>query len=155
MAGYKKILFPTAFSEFSDIALEHAVYIAKCSSAKLYLLHIVEMFLPDPNAVIGGYENVSNLYEGLEKEAVERLKKLGQDERLKDLNVETYVRLGKPFIEIIKFSKDFSVDCIVMGTHGQSAIEHALFGSTAEKVVRKSFCPVLTVKHPDHEFKMP
>ena len=155
MAGYKKILFPTDFSKFSNIALDHAVYISKCSSAKLYILHVVEMFLPDPNAIIGSYENVSNLYDGFKKQAEERLKKLNMDERLTDLNVETYVMLGKPFIEIIKFSKDFSVDCIVMGAHGQSAIEHALFGSTAEKVVRKSFCPVLTVKHPDHEFKMP
>ena len=155
MVVYNKILFPTDFSVFSDIALEHAVYISKKSSAQLYLLHIVEMFLPDPNAVIGAYENVSNIYDGFEKKAMERLETLKQDERLSDLKIETQVRLGKPFIEIIKFSKEIDVDCIVMGTHGQSAIEHALFGSTAEKVVRKSSCPVLTVKHPDYSFKMP
>ncbi|MCD6460741.1 universal stress protein [bacterium] len=154
MIGYKNILFPTDFSEFSNIALEHAVFIARKSSAKLYLLHIIEMFLPDPNAVLGVYENVADFYDGFEKKAQDRLNQLKLDERLKDLTVEAQIRLGKPFIEIIKFSKDLCIDCIVMGTHGQSALEHVFFGSTAEKIVRKSYCPVLTVKHPDCKFKI-
>ncbi|HHT9123393.1 MAG TPA: universal stress protein, partial [Candidatus Wunengus sp. YC63] len=44
---------------------------------------------------------------------------------------------------------------IVLGTHGRTGLSHAIMGSVAEKVVRKSPCPVLTVRHPEHDFVMP
>jgi nucleotide-binding universal stress UspA family protein len=43
----------------------------------------------------------------------------------------------------------------VVGTHGRSGLSHMLIGSVAEKVVRKAPCPVLSIKHPDHDFEMP
>ena len=48
-----------------------------------------------------------------------------------------------------------NVDLIVMGTHGHTGLAHMLMGSVAEKVVRKAPCPVLTVRHPEHEFVHP
>jgi nucleotide-binding universal stress UspA family protein len=65
------------------------------------------------------------------------------------------VRTGTPFLEIINSAKDLPADLVVMGTHGRTGLKHMLIGSVAEKVVRKSPCPVLTVKHPHHEFEMP
>ena len=62
---------------------------------------------------------------------------------------------GHPFVEILSDAKQHDIDLIVMGTHGRGAIKHMLLGSVAEKVVRKAPCPVLTVRHPDHEFVMP
>ena len=53
---------------------------------------------------------------------------------------------GMPFLEIIRYAKDNDVDMIVIGTNGRSGMEHIMFGSTAEKVVRKAHCPVLSVK---------
>jgi nucleotide-binding universal stress UspA family protein len=47
------------------------------------------------------------------------------------------------------------MDLIVMGTHGRGAIAHLLMGSTAERVVRKAPCPVLTVRPKVHEFALP
>ena len=44
---------------------------------------------------------------------------------------------------------------IVCGTHGRTGLKHLIFGSVAEKVVRKSPCPVLSVRHPEHKFEMP
>ena len=58
-------------------------------------------------------------------------------------------------MEIIKTAKEKDVDLIVIGTHGRTGIDHMLFGSTAEKVVRKAPCPVLTVRIAGKEFKMP
>ncbi len=48
-----------------------------------------------------------------------------------------------------------TIGCIVMGTHGRGAITRLLMGSVAERVVRSAPCPVLTVRHPQHEFVMP
>jgi len=53
---------------------------------------------------------------------------------------------GMPFLEIIRYAKANDVDMIVIGTNGRSGMEHVIFGSTAEKVVRKAHCPVLSVK---------
>jgi len=52
-------------------------------------------------------------------------------------------------------AKEKEADLIVMATHGRSGLSHILFGSVAEKVVRKSTCPVLSVRPPEHEFAMP
>ena len=73
--------------------------------------------------------------------------------RVKD--VEKVVERGVPFVEIIRTAKEKNADLIVIGTHGRTGIDHMLFGSTAEKVVRKAHCPVLTVRIAGKEFKMP
>ena len=70
-------------------------------------------------------------------------------------DVEKAVVRGVPFVEIIRTAKEKNADMIVIGTHGRTGIDHMLFGSTAEKVVRKSPCPVLTVRMAGREFKMP
>jgi nucleotide-binding universal stress UspA family protein len=62
---------------------------------------------------------------------------------------------GGPYVEIVRCARDSSIDLIVMGTHGRGFVAHMLMGSVAEKVVRRAPCPVLTVRHPEHEFIMP
>ena len=69
--------------------------------------------------------------------------------------MQTEVGVRAPFTEIIRFAKDKDIDLIVMGTHGHTGLAHVLLGSVAEKVVRKAPCPVLTVRHPEHEFVHP
>jgi nucleotide-binding universal stress UspA family protein len=44
------------------------------------------------------------------------------------------------------------VDLITLATHGRTGLRHLVFGSTAEKIIRLAPCPVLVVKHPEHEF---
>jgi nucleotide-binding universal stress UspA family protein len=69
------------------------------------------------------------------------------------LNVKTIIKTGKPFIEIIETATEEDVDLIIIATHGHSGVEHILFGSTAEKVVRKAPCPVLTLREPAKGFR--
>jgi nucleotide-binding universal stress UspA family protein len=72
-----------------------------------------------------------------------------------NLTVVREIRQGSPFLEIIRYAKENNIDLIVLGTHGRSGLAHVLLGSVAERVVRIAPCPVLTVRHPEHEFVMP
>jgi universal stress protein A len=80
------------------------------------------------------------------KEASRKLKTLISPEERKGLDLEMVTLSGSPFLEIIRYAKENGVDMIVIGTAGRSGVEHMMFGSTAEKVVRKAHCPVLCVK---------
>jgi nucleotide-binding universal stress UspA family protein len=65
------------------------------------------------------------------------------------------VREGPPVVEIVRYARDAEIGLIVIGTHGRGGLAHVFLGSVAENVVRKAPCPVLTVRHPQHEFVMP
>jgi len=64
-------------------------------------------------------------------------------------SVKTFVRVGNPVDEILRFVDEEKADLVVMGTHGRGGIRHLIAGSVAERVVRASKVPVLTVRHPD------
>ena len=141
----KKILFPTDFTEGALAALPHAVDLAKSYKATLCLLHVIY----DMSMATGlniPHVSVDALYDEMEKDAKKELENFGGEfrEGLKD--VECSVVRGVPYEEILKFAKEKGVDLIVMGTQGRSGLDRVIFGSTAEKVVRNSDCPVLTVK---------
>jgi len=157
MLNLKKILYPTDFSEYSLVALPYAVSIAKQNDAGLYCLHVVEMLQEE--YLTSEYMfplNVPHVPEdkvlGTAKARMERF----VIENLSEIDkVTSKVLIGTPFVEIIRYARDQSIDLIVIGTHGHSALAAMLLGTVAEKVVRKAPCPVLTVKHPQHKFEMP
>ena len=61
-------------------------------------------------------------------------------------------RAGDPVREIVSYAAETNADLVVLGTHGRGPVAHMLMGSVAERVVRTAPCPVLTVRHPQHEF---
>jgi nucleotide-binding universal stress UspA family protein len=63
-------------------------------------------------------------------------------------NVKTAKGVGDPALEVIEFAREGKFDLLVVGTHGRTGLRHAILGSTAERVVRRALCPVLTV-HPE------
>lgn len=91
----------------------------------------------------------------MERNARELLKKVLPPTEAAKLDGKLVTKRGKPFIEIVCYAKSEEIDLIVMGTHGRGPIAHMLMGSVAEKLVRQAPCPVLTVRHPEHEFVMP
>jgi len=154
MIRVKTILFPTDFSETSQEAARYAISFAREFKAKVFVLHVVneKIFTESsmPRVV-----SVEEMEREMTEEARKRLKTLVPAEEAEGLDWETVIRQGEPFIEIIRFAKDQDVDLIVIGTHGRSGFEHIIFGSTAEKVVRKAPCPVLSVRPEQREFVMP
>lgn len=150
----KTILFPTDFSQGARAAMDHAVSLAKTYEAKLVLLYVIqdisiaEWYIPSTLSV-------TDLVDDMQKSAEQEMAKWLAEISAKTGSVEKLIVRGVPFVEIIKTAKDLNADLIVIGTHGRTGIDHMLFGSTAEKVVRKASCPVLTVRVAGREFKMP
>jgi len=151
----KTILVPTDFSDASSAALDYAKSLAGSFGASIHLVHVMEDLLAHAWSAEVYVASMPNLREEIEKEARERLATMVTDEERRTLRVETALVAGNPFLEIIRYAKANDVDLIVMGTHGRGAIAHILLGSVAEKVVRKSPCPVLTVRKAQHEIVMP
>lgn len=156
MVKLKRILFPTDFSDNSRYALEHAIAMAKAFEARLFVLHVVDTYEFPPDLMLHHLAlEPKRVTEAFVKEAEGKMKALAARARRAGLESTTVVLTGKPFTEIIAFAREKRMHLIVMGTHGLSGLAHTLLGSTAEKVVRKAPCPVLTVKKSAHEFEMP
>ena len=157
MLNLKKILYPTDFSEYSLAALQYAVSIARQNDAELYCLHIVDM--PQEEYLTQEYMvplNVPHVPEDKVLRTARARMKRFEAENLSQIDkVTSRVLVGVPFVEIIRYAREQSIDLIVIGTHGHSALAAMLLGTVAEKVVRKAPCPVLTVRHPQHKFEMP
>jgi universal stress protein A len=150
---FKKIVCPVDFSEFTDEILNCAVDIAKKYNAELHLIHIIpnlNYFTPYESFLTP--ENLIAIERNIEKEVDKDFDKIT---KTVDMSVKKVVKTGVTFVEIIDYIKTEGIDLVVMGTHGRSAIEHILIGSVAEKVVRKSPCPVLTIRPKGKEFLMP
>ena len=150
----KRILCPVDFSQSSDHALQYAVDLARMFGAQLTLMHVVEMpFLP--SYAMAGVPDLSLPLEQIEEGARKGLERLVEQCRRKYDKVDTELRTGTAFMEIIAFAREIKADLIVVGTHGRTGLSHLIIGSVAERVVRKAPCPVLSIRHPEHVFKMP
>jgi len=144
---YKKILVPIDFSDFSKAALKYAVTFAKQYKAKLILVYVMEPIIYPPDFSMGQITLPTVNFE-MDRRAKEELEKLAENEITELVDVTTIIKTGKPFVEIIETAKEEDADLIIISTHGHSGVEHILFGSTADKVVQKAPCPVLTIREP-------
>lgn len=144
--GLSRILVPVDFSDCSLEAVEYAALMAERHSASLTLLHVLE-------PVSYGLD-FTLIHTGKREEMRERL-----TSRLSDITralaeakikVDSHVRGGTPFESILDSARTIPADLIVMGTHGRRGLSHALSGSVTEAVLRRSYCPVLTVRSPKY-----
>ncbi|AJF06001.1 universal stress protein [Geoalkalibacter subterraneus] len=145
MKEFKNILYATDFSESSDYAFQYAFSLARKYDARLLLVHVIN----EPVDLRGFYvPHIS--FEKLEEEILQGAQKMMEKfcrTHLGDFkNYEPFILPGIPYDEIIKKADEQQADLIVMGTHGRTGLDHVLFGSTAEKVVRKSNVPVMTIR---------
>jgi len=143
----KKVLVPIDFSDYSKNALGYAINFAKHFKAELHLIYVVEPVIYPPDFSMGQIAIPSVDLE-MDKRAKDELQNLADKQIPSDLKTSILVKTGKPFIEIIETAAEIDADLIIIATHGHSGMEHILFGSTAEKVVRKAPCPVMTLREP-------
>jgi nucleotide-binding universal stress UspA family protein len=154
MLPIRRILFPTDFSEYADHAWSYALTFAQEFGAEVHLLHVVA---PPPRLAEAYAVNFDpeKMIKALAGEANASMDRMVEAAKSRGLIFHREVRVGVDFREIIDYVVKHDIDLVVMATHGRTGLAHALLGSVAEKVVRKSPCPVLTIKHPAMKFEMP
>ena len=145
MRDFKSVLFATDFSESSDHAYEYAYTVAKCFNARLLILHVINE-LVDLRGFYVPHISIDKLEEEMAESANKMMTKFISTHSQGYDRIESIVTPGIPYDEILKKAEEESVDLIVLGTHGRTGLDHVLFGSTAEKVVRKSAIPVMTIR---------
>lgn len=142
MTPFKHILVPTDFGDASQRALELALDLARSFESKVTLLHATAL----PPYYYSAYaEGLAWPTDELEGKAKEALDAAVTKARERHALIEGAMVAGEPWKRILEASKERGADLIVMGTHGRRGLSHVFLGSVAEKVVRLSFIPVMTV----------
>ena len=155
MIKIDNVLVATDFGPASDNAVNYGREFARMFGARLHVLHVVEnaSIYAGPEAVGVDFARVQADLEAGAQSAMNRI--ISAEDRAQ-LRALTVIRsASSPTFEIVDYAKHADIDLIILGTHGRGVMGHLLMGSVAEKVVRLAPCPVLTVRHPEHEFIQP
>jgi nucleotide-binding universal stress UspA family protein len=142
---FRHILAPTDFSDYSKQAVASALELAKKFSAKLSILHVVEL----PPYPVEGYVPPSvsvTFLEDLERQASQDLAQIVPEAESAGVEVVRQVAVGSPYRKILDLAEAEHVDLIVMATAGRTGFSRLIMGSIAERVVRTASCPVLTIR---------
>jgi nucleotide-binding universal stress UspA family protein len=144
MTEIRKILFPHDLSDNASKIIPFVLSVAEAYNSEIYLLHVVhdlqkwgKVYIPHASMDV------------LQQEAVEaarkEMDKVGKEKFQGYSNIQTKVVSGDPAGEILKNIGSDGIDLVIIGTHGRKGLEHIVFGSVAETVVKKSPVPVMTV----------
>ncbi|WP_336338998.1 universal stress protein [Haloarcula brevis] len=161
---YEHILFPTDGSDGAAVALAHARELAETHDATLHVMTVLDTSSPHIGMTAAGTEGASSGMvaeehdasepgvvgeeHGIESSLRERAQAIVEAaaDEVDTVETVTAVERGPPHRAILDYAADNDLDLVVMGTHGRTGIERYLLGSVAEKVVRTSDVPVLTVR---------
>ena len=158
MLTFKKILWPTDFSEPSYEALTMADELARHFSAELIVVHAVTPVpsYPTPGispgaAAVPEQFDISPYIREMEESAKKSLNEVIEKRISKEAVVRPLVSLGEPADVLTRLVDEENIDLIVIATHGRTGWRRFIFGSVAEKVVRLATCPVLTIRGEDQD----
>jgi nucleotide-binding universal stress UspA family protein len=141
----RRILVPHDFSEAAANALSYALGVSEKFGARVTVMHVYEIpAIGAAEALAAGVEFASVV----ERVTAKALERVASRARESNVDLDTELRTGTPWMEIITVAERMKADLIVIGTHGRKGVSRMLLGSVAEKVVRTAPCPVLTVHAP-------
>jgi nucleotide-binding universal stress UspA family protein len=144
MAEYRLILSPVDFSQTSQRAFETALDLAARLNAEVRVMHVYQ--LPASALPEGVLQTPHDLEATVEEELRKRLDEFVEQSTPKGVTVSTGLCEGVPYVEITRAAQELGADMIVIGTHGRTGLAHLMLGSVAERVLRTSEIPVLTVR---------
>jgi len=145
---FKKIGFSTDFSENADQAFPVARDLAVQFGASIEIIHVTASFALSPpvHAAYMPVEYDPNFIEEIKQAALKLIQERYVAKLPEGLPYFVNLRSGYAATEIRRVVEEKELDLLVMGSHGLTGIAHVLFGSTADRVVRKAACSVLTVR---------
>lgn len=156
MISLKNILIATDFGEAAEVALNYGRTLATTFGATLHVVHVTENVYARAFGAEAYVPMSPDLQEEIDESARKQLDQLVLDsDGSGPATKKVVLTSNSPALTIAQYAKDHDVDLIVLGTHGRGPFAHLLMGSVAERVVRIAPCPVLTVRHPEHDFVLP
>jgi len=157
MIALKTIVVATDFGEASQAAFNYGRELARKFGATLHVFHVVDDAASRALALSAGVlPDLTTSQVEVEADARRRVETLLSDEDKRDLHAVAAVETSNtPASAIVAYGQRVHAELLVVGTHGRGPITHILLGNVAERVVRTAPCPVLTVRHPEHEFVLP
>lgn len=138
---YDNILLPTDGSEGMKAVIDHVGRLADIHDSTIHALYVANTASLSDLPMESSWEGVSDALRKQGEQAIEVV-----DERIENREVKSTIVDGSPSTEITTYAKENDCDVIVMGTHGRSGVNRLLLGSVAERVVRSSTVPVLTIR---------
>lgn len=145
MIKFDKILVPTDFSAGSALALDNARQLVRSTGGELHILYVQPLLaMPFGGGMLE--TNYADAEQMMVKEARDKLDGMKKELEAAGIKCVAEVKSGSPVELILGYAKENHVNMICICTHGTSGLEHFLFGSTTEKVLRKAECPVLVVR---------
>lgn len=149
----RRILWPT---DFSSLSLQGGLYaqgFRDVFGAELHVIHVIPPPLnPDISVMLPGEVPVSVTEPELVEACAKGLDRFVAEQFSDDESIVREVFLGNPWSGVCEYAKRAEIDLIIVSTHGRTGLRHALIGSTAERIVRHAYCPVLVVKGDEREF---
>jgi nucleotide-binding universal stress UspA family protein len=145
MQTFKDVLFPIDLADEVERPLRYAGNLARDMGARLHLLFVVREF-DFARGIFIPHENIDRMEEEFRSTAQTHMERVRASHFGDDANVNAAVAFGSPAEEIIKYAAGHGIDMILLMTHGRTGLQHAIFGSVAEKVIRLSHIPVLVVR---------
>jgi universal stress protein A len=139
------ILCPIDFSEVSLSALRLATALRELFDARLILVYVVEPIVAPSDFTFGPMTS-GDVEERLMERSRQSLEEVVASLEVPREKIQSRVEHGRASQEIVRVASEEKADVIVMGTHGYTGMAHVLLGSTAERVLRRASCPVLTVR---------
>jgi nucleotide-binding universal stress UspA family protein len=140
MPVFQRVVVATDFSEASARAIDLAVAMAREPGVELHVLHVCEI------PVYADWAPSVDLITPLTATAEERLDQLLSSLRASSPGAKGLLKVGVAWEQILAAAAEVRADLVVLGTHGRRGVAHAVMGSVAERVVRLSEIPVLTVR---------
>ncbi|MBU0990404.1 MAG: universal stress protein [Proteobacteria bacterium] len=142
---FRKILYPTDFSDVSKKALDYIKQLKKGGAEAVILVHVIDQ--RGIRAIEwSAAATALKMEQELMAQAGEDLKKIEEILKKWGFQVETRLEIGFPVREILNVEKEEDVSVIVIGSHGKSNLEEMFLGSVSEKVARKCTKPILIIK---------
>jgi universal stress protein A len=147
-----KILVPTDFSAYSNIALRQALDIASDYGAEVYVLHVLEekihYAMDESYHGTVSVKSIKHIDKDLIKLAKEKLDKQieGLSSSSNNVKIIPEVIHGIPYVEIIRFQQDKGIDLVVISSLGHTGLAKYFIGGVARIVLKGTTCPVLLTK---------